>query len=338
MSERKTILLISTHNNTFVRTDREILLKNHNVNDYHFTMGGSSFRVLISMFGQFFFLIFNCFRYDILFIWFAGYHSFIPTVLGRVLRKKVFLVAGGYDVERNRFLKYGAFTSKLSSFFTIRSIQYACKVLAVSSYVARKLRHISRRNDIVVVYNALSIKDTFRSERLNRQVLTVGNIYSKSRFFVKGIDRFVELSKLCPLYEFVIVGAKSQDISKWYGDTLPKNLTVIEKQAHSELSNYYSKAEIYCQLSRYESFGMAVAEAIYFGCQVLTTKAGGMPEIAGSFGIFPGNDLTNWARMIHEIIENDELRANSKQLEYIQQNFSKEKRTKTLLTLISENA
>ena len=41
-----------------------------------------------------------------IFIWFADYHSFLPSLIGRLLGKKVYIVIGGYDAAKIKELNF----------------------------------------------------------------------------------------------------------------------------------------------------------------------------------------------------------------------------------------
>ncbi|MFI5264486.1 MAG: hypothetical protein ACHQM6_08230, partial [Candidatus Kapaibacterium sp.] len=92
-----TITFVGPVQSRFVKNDIAILQRKHTLKiiDVNVGRGGSAalnllkleWRILRSVFGS-----------DILFFWFADYYSLIPTILARLLRKRVYVVAGGYDV------------------------------------------------------------------------------------------------------------------------------------------------------------------------------------------------------------------------------------------------
>lgn len=282
MNMKKKILLIYTNYSSFVKTDFQILSEAAQVDKYQFKpkTGFAGFTEILK---QFFYLIFQGWKYDIFFIWFADYHSFLPVIFSRLLGKKSFVVIGGYDVARIPNLGYGVFNSKIRGFCAIQSMK-RCKLnLTVSKYVDRKVRWIAPKANTQLIYNCVNLSDNNDVVTKENLILTVGLIDSEKTFLLKGIDIFIDVAKLLPAYKFIVVGGVKAVLEKCAGK-MPDNLEVIGRINHQELVNYYKKAKIYCQFSRSESFGVAIAEAMNFGCVPVVTSVGGMPEIVHNNG------------------------------------------------------
>ncbi len=280
----KKILFIYTNFSTFVKTDFEILSEEHNVKRYQFKPVKGLLKTAIKMIRQLVFLLLNIWKFDTVYIWFADYHSFLPVLFAKLTGKKSFLVIGGYDVVKMPKLNYGVFTSKFRGFCAIYTMNHSTLNLAVSKNVERKVRWIAPESNVKLVYNCVNISD---EKEINPEkedlVLTVAFIDSERTFYLKGIDTFIEVAKLLPEIKFMIIGL-DKTMTGQILKNLPKNLELIGSVNHSELQNYYKKAKIYCQFSRSESFGVAVVEAMYFGCIPVVTNVGGLPELIGKTG------------------------------------------------------
>jgi len=111
-----------------------------------------------------------------------------------------------------------------------------------------------------------------------KMVLTVAKVDSERTFRLKGLDTFIEVAGLLPEISFCIAGFGGEKPA-WLSIPLPPNLMVTGDLPHDQLPQYYLQSLIYCQFSRSESFGIALAEAIHYGCLPLITRVGGMPEI-----------------------------------------------------------
>ncbi|MBK6284599.1 MAG: glycosyltransferase family 4 protein [Draconibacterium sp.] len=191
---------------------------------------------------------------------------------------------GGYDVARMPEFAYGSFSSKLRGFCTIFSMKYSTLNIAVSKYVERKVNWIAKKANTQLIYNCVNIAENnnIKPEKENL-IITVGLIDSERTFFLKGIDTFIEVARLLPDLKFMIIGL-SKNLPENILKSLPKNLESFDRVNHEELEKFYKKAKIYCQFSRTESFGVAIVEAMNFGCIPVVTNVGGMPELVGKNG------------------------------------------------------
>lgn len=120
---------------------------------------------------------------------------------------------------------------------------------------------------VEVVYNGLNtklfrpVKSDFREKYgLEKKVILLGvaNVWSPN----KGLEDFIALSKeLEDNYRLVLVGLNKRQLAE-----LPDNIIGLTRtDTAEELAEIYSAADIYLNLSREETFGMTVAEAVSCG-------------------------------------------------------------------------
>lgn len=299
----KRILLIYTNYSSFVKTDFEILSEATSVDKYQFKPS-RGFASIIEIIKQFFFLILKGWKYDVFFIWFADHHSILPVLYTRIFGKKSFVVIGGYDVARIPHLGYGVFNSKIRGFCAIQSMKNCKLNLTVSKYVDRKVRWIAPKANTQLIYNCVNLSDNNDVVPKENLILTVGLIDSEKTFLLKGIDTFIDVARLLPSYKFRIVGGAKEVLEKYTGE-IPGNLKIIGRINHQELVNYYKKAKIYCQFSRSESFGVAIVEAMSFGCVPVVTNVGGMPEVTVNTGTISNRNIQEIAEKIKIIIQKE---------------------------------
>lgn len=70
-----------------------------------------------------------------------------------------------------------------------------------------------------------------------------------------------------------------------------------------ELVMLYNMADVYCQPSFYEGFGLPILEAMACGCPVVAANAGSLPEISGEAALLVDpRDTSSMARAINEVI------------------------------------
>ncbi|HPE77236.1 MAG TPA: glycosyltransferase family 4 protein [Draconibacterium sp.] len=281
---KRKILFIYTNYSTFVKTDFEILASAHEVTKYQFKPVRGLVNTAVQLIKQKIYLLVNIWKFDTVFVWFADYHSFLPVLFAKIFGKKSIVVIGGYDVARMPEFKYGSFNSKLRGLCAIFSMKNSTLNIAVSKYVERKVKWIAKKAKTRLIYNCVNIAENkdIQPEKENL-IITVGLIDSERTFLLKGIDTFIEVARLLPEYKFMIIGL-SRNLPENILKSLPENLESFDRVNHEELEKFYKKAKIYCQFSRTESFGVAVVEAMNFGCIPIVTNVGGMPELVGEKG------------------------------------------------------
>jgi glycosyltransferase involved in cell wall biosynthesis len=103
-----------------------------------------------------------------------------------------------------------------------------------------------------------------------------------------------------------------------------------------QLVDAMASARVYTQLSAYESFGMAVAEAMLCGCAPVVSDRGALPEVVGDCGfIVPYGDVAATVQAIRAALEvGEEERKRYRQR--IVENFSLESRRAQLLAALEE--
>ena len=336
--KEKRVLFIYTQISTFIKGDLDILEKKFRVTTL-IVDNSSKFKQIASITNEFFHLLFNILKYDIVYIWFADYHSFLPIMFSRIFRKKAYLVIGGYDVCRVKKWGYGSFSNPVRSFMTHYSINNATLNLCVSKYIDRVVKAISPLSKREILYNGIVFhphsSGSFESSIAAKEkiVLCVALSSTPQSFFIKGVDRFIDAAKTLPNTRFKIVGVNREKLNYLITD-IPDNLEIITRVPHSELAAYYTKASVYCQLSRKESFSLALAEAMYHNCIPVISNTGGMPEVTGGLGVTVcGDSLEETVSAIKIALE---LKISPAFKERVEQKFTAKLRERELLNIISK--
>jgi len=267
------ILFIHKQNSTFIQNDLKILQKHYDVEDFHYTL-----RKTLRLFKK----IKDC---DLIFVWFISYPAFLATQISKIYKKPVILVAGGFGVAEYVLKKH-----KIFKLMSKSAIKRADKVLAVSKFTKEEVLKLEPKGyaykyKAKVIYNGINLT-LFKNYEIRGNdktiALTVGDISSMKRYYLKGIDRFVNLAKENPDTEFLVVGMNIK-IGKSIKN-VPQNCHFIAPIPQEYLSLFYNLAHTYYQLSRYESFCLTLLEARACGCNVVTsTEKTGMDEIQGMF-------------------------------------------------------
>lgn len=224
---------------------------------------------------------------EVVFYWFPNDYKFLLSLIGKLVGKKIFVIAGGQmstgDTRKNR-KKAGVKYRPLFILGGILCLKLADKIVAVSKYEQEGLKRYVSPKRIQLLYNTYRT-DLFKyssAQRDTKLVVTVSAI-NQVYYTRKGLDRFIEAAATLPEYRFVIIGKDHEDgtVSMIKELQIP-NLELTGFITDEVLIKYLQQASIYCQLSRQEGFGVALAEAMACGCIPVVSRNGAIPEVAGS--------------------------------------------------------
>ena len=96
----------------------------------------------------------------------------------------------------------------------------------------------------------------------------------------KGYDDFIQLCEILPndKYTIVLVGLKDEQKK-----SLPSNIIGITRtESQLELAEFYSMANVFCNMTYLDTFPTVNLEALACGTPVITYKTGGSPEAVDS--------------------------------------------------------
>jgi len=226
-------------------------------------------------------------RADLVFGWFASWHTFWPITFARLLRKPSLLVVGGFDTANEPEIDYGYQQGGMRRRLASWIIRSASSLVANSEYSRGEVvANVGVPWDrVTVVYHG--VPDIFgelpEGER-EPVALTVSNVawVSLER---KGLRPFAQAARLAPEVRFALVGKwldRSVDLLRDLGGA---NVEYTGRVSDEELAAWYRRASVYVQASRHEGFGLAVAEAMLAGCIPVVTAAGALSEVVGDVGV-----------------------------------------------------
>jgi glycosyltransferase involved in cell wall biosynthesis len=179
--------------------------------------------------------------------------------------------------------------------------------------VDRQLFRRRRRQDIAPVLGGLGVQAPY--------FLYVGNIQPK-----KGLDTLIAAFAACRYTRFaaagkhddaglpqlVIVGrgagAERRALETLARDGLAAGaLRWLDFQPDEIVAALMAGCRAYVQPSRYEGFGMPVAEALRCGAPVIVSDGGALPEVAGTAGrVFPVGDVAALTAHLQAALETPE--------------------------------
>jgi glycosyltransferase involved in cell wall biosynthesis len=182
-------------------------------------------------------------------------------------------------------------------------------------------------------YFWFSFPNVKKSNDKTIKLITIGNLWD-----IKGHDLLLRaLQLLGKQYHLTIIGEGEQ--KNEYVDFVRKNelkdqVSFITKQPNNKLKDFLEVADIYCQASRSEAFGIAPLEAMGCGLPVVASNVGGLPEIIiDDFNgfLFESENVEDLANKIGFAVDKDwDKKAIA---DFAKDNFSWEKWAKQIIAL-----
>lgn len=276
---------------------------------------------------------------DLVFAWFGGFHALLPFLFARMLGKKCMVVCSGYDVANRPEIGYGNMRPGIRRWIGRLIFKLAHRILAVSEFSAQEaIKNTGASSGKVqIIYHGLASPPAATTEGIKRrrQVLTVGGV-THDNLTRKGIQDFVHVALGLPDIQFLLVGPHQDDAIVHLRQIAPTNLQLVGPCYGDQLTQKMTASSVYCQLSAYESFGMAVAEAMLCGCIPVVSNRGALPEVVGDTGlVVPYSDINASIAAVQAALAAS-LETRELCCSRVLQKFSLEERRQKLLIAIHE--
>lgn len=360
-SKKIKILFVKQHvaNAKFVTNDIEILQTKNTVTVKNIKTS-KGFQALLALSRQLFYLLFNSFRYDLFYIWFADYHSFLPVLFAKLLRKKSVICAGGYEATWIPEINCGVFTKdslpkRVRNFCASYSLKNCSVILPVdSTLIQHENRYIySNKPEKSILKDGIkhflpeletpfiTVPPGYDSElfkktpdtKKEKAVISVGIVPNDYEVKRKGFDVLIEAAKSMNDVKFIFVGLDKNYI-QLYSKLNLKNLEMHERISYEKLIQLYSKSKVYAQLSLFEGLPSAICEAMLCECVPVGTTVNGIPGIIKETGFIVENknieDIETKLRQALNTTDDAGVKARQTIIE----NFSYEKRVQTINSII----
>jgi len=328
-ASNRRILFVGNTRSAFVKRDFEILSRNYDVtlleppnNVKDWMKYAISTKNEVKM-------------HDLVFGWFAGWHTLPAVHYAKRYRKKTIIVIGGYDAAYVPEIRYGAFTNFKEKIPAKYVMENADLLLAVSEFTKKEILKRVRPRRVEVVYNGVDTdKFQLSLNKDNNLVVTVSVLKWKN-LKRKGIETFVRAAKYVPDARFVVIGKFKDDSINYLKQISPENVIFTGYVSDKELVMWMQKAKVICQLSYYEAFGLAPAEGMACGCiPVVTRERSGAPEFVRDLGFYvPYGDPEETAKAINMARQADSTNSLAAR-KIIEKEFSLKIREKKIIELI----
>ncbi len=323
----KRILFVYNTASPFVFLDRDLLQQKWEICELYQQTRRINFINLIQAVHQ-------C---NLIFCWFASWHSLMPVLLAKLLRKPSIVVVGGYDTANLSEADYGSQRGGLRRLIA-RTVIFNASHLITNSYSA-KMEAIENAGaypqKIHVIHHGLQDIPIGSLSNRDQLVITVSNVW-RENLLRKGLLPFVQAASFLPDIKFMLIG-------KWYDNSIetlrqsaPPNVEFTGFVSDERLIELYQHASVYVQASLHEGFGMSVAESMLAGCIPVVTRKGSLPEVVGDAGIYTDSAKPREiAEAIRQGLAMDSAKRNQAR-ERIVTNFSLERRKNQLFSLINQ--
>lgn len=222
---------------------------------------------------------------EVVLAWFGGLHALLPFALARLLGKRCAVIASGVDVAAVPELGYGHMRPGWLRPVGRLVFRLAHRVFAVSTFTAQEALQNAQvpAAKVRVIPHGLPPLDRTPAAHARTGVLTVATATDRT-LRLKGLTTFVRAAAHLPEVPFEIVGGGDPATLQSLRRDAPSNVTFTGWCTPQALKARMCNSAVYAQLSAYESFGMALAEAMQCGCRPVVTRRGALPEVVGPTG------------------------------------------------------
>ncbi|MDH4068360.1 MAG: glycosyltransferase [Dehalococcoidia bacterium] len=272
---------------------------------------------------------------DLTFCHFAGTHAFLAVLFSKIFGKKSLVIVGGYEVAKLPEIGYGSMSQPIYAPIVRFVLNHADKLFAVSEFNKEEILKYAKPKNVRVVYGSNIIDyNKFRPSGEKEELVITTGFIKQLTIKRKGFETFVKSAEYMPEVKFALIGDYLDDSIAYLKSVAPPNVTFTGPAGRDEVLRWCQKAKVYCQLSYYESFGVALAEAMACGCVPVVTNKGALPEVVDDTGFYvPYGDAEVTAEAIKKALNSD----NGKQArERIRQMFPTEKLQRELVSEVEE--
>ena len=194
---------------------------------------------------------------------------------------------------------------------------------------AKILRRIYNWIDLDVFYpRGKEVGKQFGISEDKFSILCIGAGWSENSYKTK--DLLTLARKLPENYEIILAGTVP------FADKLPDNIKVVGYVSSTEdLAKLYSACDVYVHLSKEDTFGKVIAEAISCGTPAVVYDSSACPEILGKGCgyVVPAGDVEAVWEAVQKIVEQPKSEYEHFCTEHATANFAKEKLIKDTLEI-----
>ena len=326
-SATPTILFVHNAPSSFVKTDRHLLQQKWQTIEWY----QRSRHIQAAALWQ---LVNRC---DLVFCWFAGWHSLVPVGLARLLGKPALVVTGGYDVANLPEAGYGSQRGGLRRLIAQSVLNNATHLAAFSRSAKQETIYNAQIAPEKISVIPLAVQPLAAGPLTGRDnmALTVGGVW-RENFLRKGLLPFTQAAAHLAETKFTLAGQWFDDGINELRKIAPPNIEFPGFVTNAQLGKLYRQASVYVQASLHEGFGLSVAEAMLAGCIPVVTRQGALPEVVGEAGLYLNStEPGEIAEVIRQALRSTSAKRQQAR-ERILNQFPPEQRRRQLQSLVSQ--
>lgn len=322
------IVYVGDIKSIFSKDDVALLSRDYVVYPVFIDLVGKNYLKLIK--SAFFEILPGIVNSDISITWTADLHTAYVVLMSKLLRKPSVVIVGGYEVCDMPEINYGLQTTKFRGWVVRWVLRNATCIIVPSvayQYKVKDLVNVTSK----IVSNCSEIPNIPIEKKLPI-VVTVAGQYGNADDFIalKGLFTYDAIAKSMPGILFYHIGYVDDNVKKRCG-----NITFIGNKDRNEIGDLLNKAKVYCQLSYTESFGVALLEAMQFGCVPVVTDADGMAELVRDNGYkIKYGDVKAGVESVKNALNDNKDR--SKIISSMMEKYSKEQRKSSIMDIITD--
>lgn len=285
----------------------------------------------------------NSKNYDVLNFYFGGREELFLALITKIRNPNI-KVYVKMDLVKEKYIRQ----INLSKNLSVKILQALSNILTsvIDLYTVEcrtyifGLNKIKRfRNKVKYLPNGffddlVEVDKDIKKEKIILTVGRLGTLEKNTEMLVEAIEN-IETEKL-KNWKIYLVGSMTDEFTKWFNERLNvkpylKNYFIVTGNISDkkELYTLYAKSSVFVLPSRWESWGLALTEAMAFGCFPIVTDCCDafyeILDIANSnFGkIIPTEDKNALINAIEEVLDNkvDYINNGIKAHEFVSENF-----------------
>jgi glycosyltransferase involved in cell wall biosynthesis len=271
------LLFVHNHLTSFVQADLALLRERYDVREWYQRTRQVNFVALAGAVRE----------NDLVFGWFASWHTLSPVWFARLLKRPSVLVVGGYDTANLPEIGYGSQRGGLRRLVAGTAMRQAGTLITNSCFTRNEvIENVGiEPAHVTVIYHGLEAADDPASETKEDLAVTVGSV-DQANLKRKGLEPFVRSAACLPQLSFVLIGNWRDHSINYLRSIAPSNVRFAGRVTDRQLHDYLARARVYVQASLHEGFGLSVAEAMLARCVPVVTRAGALPEVVGEAGVY----------------------------------------------------